>query len=145
MSKFFDDITEGLLEAIAMEYKEGNNKMKKKREAKLKPCPFCGGEAHKRIAFPFDPDGMEMNMYIVGCKTCDIEFSRLWDEDRAIELWNNRPVEDRIREKAIDEFAERIKDLNITKAFVPYLQGEKDLSEFIDLASDDIAEQLKIN
>ena len=56
----------------------------------LKPCPFCGGEAHKRIAFPVDEDGMEMNMYIVGCKTCGIEFSWLWNEECAIELWNTR-------------------------------------------------------
>ena len=77
-------------------------------EIKLKPCPFCGGEAHKRIAFPVDPDGMEMNMYIVGCKFCDIEFSWLWDEECAIELWNNRPTEEEIREKAIDELVEKI-------------------------------------
>ena len=29
MSKFFDETMQGLLEAIAVEYKEGNNKMKK--------------------------------------------------------------------------------------------------------------------
>lgn len=62
-------------------------------ETKLKPCPFCGGEANKRIAFPVDSDGMEMNMYIVGCKNCDIDFSALWDEERAIELWNRRAEE----------------------------------------------------
>lgn len=64
-------------------------------ETKLKPCPFCGGKAHKRIVFPVDADGMEMNMYIVGCETCDISFSFLWDEECAIELWNTRkPIDD---------------------------------------------------
>ena len=59
-------------------------------EIELKPCPFCGGKAHKRIAFPVDEDGLEMNMYIVGCTFCNIEFSWLWDEKCAIELWNTR-------------------------------------------------------
>lgn len=59
-------------------------------KTKLKPCPFCGGEAHKRIAFPVDEDGLEMNMYIVGCKFCGIEFSWLWNEECAVELWNTR-------------------------------------------------------
>lgn len=68
-------------------------------EIKLKPCPFCGGEAHKRVGFPLDPDGLEMNMYVVGCKTCDIEFTWLWDEKIAIELWNTRkPMENVIEE-----------------------------------------------
>lgn len=68
-------------------------------ETKLKPCPFCGGEAHKRLAFPVDADGMEMNMYIVGCEHCDIQFSFLWDEECAAELWNTRkPIDDILAE-----------------------------------------------
>ena len=81
-------------------------------ETKLKPCPFCGGEAYKRIAFPVDPDGMEMNMYIVGCKTCDIEFSWLWDEECVMELWNNRPIENEIRKKVVDEFVNKIDNVS---------------------------------
>jgi len=76
-------------------------------DIKLLPCPFCGGEAHKRIAFPCDPDGLEMNLHIVGCKTCDIEFSWLWDEEVAIELWNTRKPMDRIVEEL--EQAESVK------------------------------------
>lgn len=68
-------------------------------EIKLLPCPFCGGKAHKRIAFPCDADGMEMNLYIVGCDTCDIQFSWLWDEEVAMELWNTRKPMDRIVEE----------------------------------------------
>ncbi len=66
---------------------------------KLLSCPFCGGEAHKRIAFPVDSDGLEMNKHIVGCKTCDIEFSCFWDEEYAVELWNTRkPIDDIVAE-----------------------------------------------
>lgn len=68
-------------------------------ETKLKPCPFCGGKADKRIEFPCDGDGLEMNMYIVGCKDCGIEFSWLWDEDCVIEIWNTRKPMDDIVQK----------------------------------------------
>ena len=77
--------------------------------AELKKCPFCGGEAHERTAYPVDESGLEMNMYIVGCKNCDIEFSWLWNKECAAELWNNRATEAEIRAKAIDEFAEKLK------------------------------------
>jgi Lar family restriction alleviation protein len=60
----------------------------------LKPCPFCGGEAYQKTAFPHDEDGLEMNLYIVGCKICDIEFSWLWDKEVAIRLWNTRNGEE---------------------------------------------------
>lgn len=60
----------------------------------LKPCPFCGGEAYQKIAYPCDPDGLEMNLYIVGCKNCDIEFSQLWNKEAVIAAWNTRaPME----------------------------------------------------
>lgn len=45
--------------------------------------------------------------------------------------------------KAIDDFTEKIKDANITNAFVLYQADEIDLAEFMDLVSDEIAEQLK--
>lgn len=68
-------------------------------ETKLLPCPFCGGEAYKKISFPVDRDGLEMNMFRVGCEPCEIEFSYLWDEEKAIEAWNTRKPIDRIVEK----------------------------------------------
>ena len=98
-------------------------------ETKLKPCPFCGGEAHKRIAFPQDADGLEMNMYIVGCKTCDIEFSWLWDEEIAVELWNTRkPIDDiverleKVKEKEQPEINGKttIRDLQVFKMTLGY-------------------------
>lgn len=67
--------------------------------ADLKPCPFCGGEAYQKTAYPCDPDGLELNLYIVGCKNCDIEFSRLWNEKAVIEAWNTRkPMEAMVAE-----------------------------------------------
>ena len=59
-------------------------------EDNLKACPFCGGKAAKRITFPVDEDGVELTEYIVGCPDCGIEFSWLWDEECAAELWNTR-------------------------------------------------------
>lgn len=65
------------------------------REVKLKPCPFCGGKANKRIEFPLDADGLEVNMYIVGCNNCDVEFTCLWDEEIVVNAWNTRkPMDD---------------------------------------------------
>lgn len=72
-------------------------------ETKLLPCPFCGGEAYKKISFPVDRDGLEMNMFRVGCEPCEIEFSYLWDEEKAIEAWNTR--------KPIDRIVERLEEL----------------------------------
>lgn len=77
----------------------------------LKPCPFCGGKAHKRIAFPIDADGMEVNMYIVGCEACDIEFYGPWDEEAVIEQWNTRKPMDNI----VAELESRKELLNIAK------------------------------
>lgn len=74
--------------------------------ADLKPCPFCGGEAYSKTAFPCDADGLEMNLYIVGCKNCDIEFSRLWNEEAVIEAWNTRKPE----EAVVTELEEKILD-----------------------------------
>ena len=69
----------------------------------LKRCPFCGGEAYKKTTFPCDRDGMEVNMYIVGCEVCDIEFRVLWNEERAIELWNTRKPMEKILKRVEDE------------------------------------------
>ena len=60
---------------------------------KLKPCPFCGGEAalHKIAFFKHEA--------YVRCKTCGVrtlEFSSATMEDaklKAIEAWNRRAGE----------------------------------------------------
>lgn len=62
--------------------------------ADLKPCPFCGREAYQRTDYPCDEDGLEMNLFAVGCMHCEIEFSCLWNKDAVIEAWNTRkPME----------------------------------------------------
>ena len=118
--------------------------------AELKKCPFCGGEAHERTAYPVDESGLEMNMYIVGCKNCDIEFSWLWNKECAVELWNNRPTESEIRAKAIDEFAEKMKKIGIQNNYhcsdcaCEFCDGKCEPCERgFEKEIDEIAEQLK--
>jgi Lar family restriction alleviation protein len=56
---------------------------------KLKPCPFCGGEADIE-KIPGSPFTNEPYTWGVGCKTCNIG----WYEEakeRAIDVWNRRP------------------------------------------------------
>lgn len=56
---------------------------------KLKPCPFCGGEADIE-EIPGSPFTNEPYTWGVGCKTCNIG----WYEEakeRAIDVWNRRP------------------------------------------------------
>lgn len=60
--------------------------------------------------------------------------------DRAEEITHAREYG---YDKAIDEFAEKMKDANTTNAFVLYQADEIDLAEFISLAVDEIAQQLK--
>lgn len=47
-------------------------------EIKLKPCPFCGGEAH--MQFPF----------IVRCSACGVERDNCGKAADAISDWNRR-------------------------------------------------------
>ena len=60
---------------------------------KLKPCPFCGGEAemfdHFRIA-----KCKTYRYFRVGCKECDLRFPKFAaTKENAIKAWNRR-VED---------------------------------------------------
>ncbi len=59
-------------------------------DKKLKPCPICGGVdfafGHPFVKFSED------RMYIIRCKSCDMQFipcAMDWDE--AIEKLNRRP------------------------------------------------------
>lgn len=65
---------------------------------KLKPCPFCGGEARIRdlnIKIPY-----EGIAHFVGCCQCDVRSGISFDgEQAAIEAWNTRKPMDRIVER----------------------------------------------
>ena len=76
-------------------------------EIKLKPCPFCGGEATTRVVvIRSEIAGCTDDIsFVVGCSTCHI--GQRWDindrdsfEDaktamqKAIEAWNRRAEND---------------------------------------------------
>lgn len=67
-------------------------------EDRLKPCPFCGGEAGIRdlkIKIPYD--GIA---YFVECCKCDVRGGISYDgKQAAIEAWNTRKPMDRIVEE----------------------------------------------
>lgn len=50
---------------------------------KLKPCPFCGGDAEVRKG---------MSGYVVMCISCPTDFGRVWflSEEEIVEMWNRR-------------------------------------------------------
>ena len=49
---------------------------------KLKPCPFCGGEAII--------DGCDDTLWIVICKECNASIGYKETKEEAIEAWNKR-------------------------------------------------------
>lgn len=73
--------------------------------SELKPCPFCGGEAHvKEYANVHIGNGIYVASYQVGCDKCKIYFNRNSEfrlvngqpkfdvngYDLAVNLWNTR-------------------------------------------------------
>ena len=111
--------------------------------AELKKCHFCGGEA--KITCESNYGGIET----ISCKKCHANIRRLWCEGTALEsevdvlgTWNNRANEAEIRAKAIDEFAEKLKELFKYESAWGETQYYQRL--VIDISKiDEIAEQLK--
>ena len=58
-------------------------------DQKLKPCPFCGGEALKCVSF------IAPNMHWVLCKNCHAAPDVHATEAKAIAAWNTRHTPDR--------------------------------------------------
>ena len=58
------------------------------KENKLKPCPFCGGDARVFEAH----DNMQRKIYGVACVDCIaiVSFNGGTKEQEAIEAWNRR-------------------------------------------------------
>lgn len=52
---------------------------------KLKPCPFCGGKAGIQSAF---------GQHKVICLSCGVVSETHDEKEKAIEVWNSRPIED---------------------------------------------------
>ena len=53
-------------------------------EIKLKPCPFCGGEAEINMIY---------GTYFVGCSNCHAGIIPIYEEmslDKKVEEWNRR-------------------------------------------------------
>lgn len=87
-------------------------------KAELKPCPFCGGEARIVSTEPRLYRHSRNGKYAVACYGCEIYLG--YDEDygcqfdtkeEAIEAWNTRESEAEIRASAVDEFAERLRNI----------------------------------
>lgn len=71
----------------------------------LKPCPFCGGEAHTQERGTEDGERM---VFCCACATCGASVEGLWwmeqdcppgfeREDQAIEAWNKRTADNAVR------------------------------------------------
>lgn len=65
---------------------------------KLKPCPFCGGEAYTYTAKNITK-GTTREYWLVHCKECGLNYPQYkkycWAEEQAIEVWNRRVNNDR--------------------------------------------------
>ena len=52
---------------------------------KIKPCPFCGGEAEL-----WNNNIEEYKLYAVQCKNCGMVTPYWFDDELAVEQWNRR-------------------------------------------------------
>lgn len=61
--------------------------------AKLKSCPFCGGEA-RTYTYRYSDKGKEQELWLCQCKECRLNYPPLKvhcaHESEAIEAWNRR-------------------------------------------------------
>ena len=59
------------------------------KETKLKPCPFCGGEATTYSYDPFDGYQGNLTKYVISCTKCaaNIETGSKVKSER---MWNRR-------------------------------------------------------
>ena len=55
---------------------------------KLKPCPFCGGEAEV-----YENEYENITLFMVACKNCGISTAGYDYEEDAIKDWNRRAGE----------------------------------------------------
>ena len=68
-------------------------------EIKLKPCPFCGGEAFiHEICEDFLDVGWKMRGFAGSCKKCHATTEYNQDRNIAIRAWNKLAGEDGVEE-----------------------------------------------
>jgi Lar family restriction alleviation protein len=86
--------------------------------AELKKCPFCGGEVkgyadnHKKVMIECKNCNMYFGVQLeIGCELVEGWKAMFDSKEELFEAWNNRATEAEIRAKAIDEFAEKCKEL----------------------------------
>ena len=59
-------------------------------EIKLKPCPFCGGEAKIKDRIECLGHGDYERFYLVTCCNCYAQSRMCGEEQYVIEAWNRR-------------------------------------------------------
>jgi len=72
----------------ATAYKQFSDDYDARLSDRLKPCPFCGGDA-ELLEYEF----LDKPQYIIRCESCECEAEPeviCRDKARAIEIWNNR-------------------------------------------------------
>lgn len=80
-------------------------------EAKLKPCPFCGGEATLIYA-----DDKTWQVVCDSCGSCSDYYDEEWNPDNppegneAASAWNNRMIEDE-KDEEIKRFREALETI----------------------------------
>ncbi len=58
---------------------------------KLKPCPFCGGNAKLNSENNSSLGAWEQTIYTISCKKCPCWIgNQIKDKEEAIEAWNKR-------------------------------------------------------
>ena len=56
---------------------------------KLKPCPFCEGEAIMQQVDYWESDWRKTEFWVY-CKECGASIAKHWPRESAIEAWNRR-------------------------------------------------------
>lgn len=81
---------------------------------KLKPCPFCGGEAKFHLCANLENETLRAvySGYGIHCCKCGTATPPHESKELAIEAWNNRAdTLEHLTDKEVDEIEKEIKEL----------------------------------
>lgn len=99
-------------------------------EVKLKPCPFCGGEATLRKS-------EVTQLYHVGCFECGCRQDSSYKSESAIQAWNTRkPMDDIVEKLEKSEYVKNFGSRNSGNLLIPL----KDAIDIVRNAGKDGAE-----